>query len=634
MKYGIIKQGIHNLFAILKLNKKFYIWRNDVDNAYNEYFSKLKTYEAMIKKQNSSVSIIGYLRLLTFVIGLSVTAYTYFIKSYIISICVFAVSLCIFIYLIVEHSKEVNKRKYLIALKEINEKSLKRLNGEWIDFEDNGSEFKDNQHSYSDDLDIFGRGSLFQWINITKTFMGREILKNRLIHPLSTSFDIGMTQQALRELAKNLEWRQQFEAEGMVIPSPNIDPTELYNWGKDRNELYTKPWLILFARLLPCLTIILLMIAYFTSLIDFRIPWLMILLQMIILFIGAKKRSETFNSIYKYKKNIVVYLKLLSLIKDKDFKSNYLRQLKSNLVVDVDKDAVTAIRKLSSIYEKISDRQNGFFIIFNILLLWDYQCMIEFEKWRTNSGKNLEKWFSVIGQFDALSSISNIIYDNPQWAVPTITEGSSILKAKELGHPLLGHARVCNNITINNDKNILLITGSNMSGKSTFLRTIGINLILSYIGANVCAEKFECSIMNIFTCMRTSDNLENNISSFYAEILRIKMIVENVRRDKKVFFLLDELFKGTNSIDRHDGAKALIKQLGEQGASGLISTHDLELCDLEKQYSRIKNYHFQEHYINNELKFDYKLLEGASTTKNGLYLIKLAGIDIKGGQYE
>ncbi|MBU3199884.1 DNA repair protein [Clostridium estertheticum] len=459
--------------------------------------------------------------------------------------------------------------------------------------------------------------------------MGREKLKNRLIHPLSTSVDINTIQQSLHELAMNLEWRQQFEAEGMVIPNQNINPKELYKWGKDKNELYTKPWLILFVRLLPCLTLILITLTYFTSLIDFKLPCFTIFLQTIILFIGAKKRSYTFNNIYKYKGIIVVYLRLLSLIADKDFKSDYLRQLKSNLVTYEGEGAVTAIKKLATIYDKISDRQNSFFMIFNISLLWDYQCMIEFEKWRINSGKSLEKWFDVIGQVEALSSISNIIYDNPQWTVPLIKDCDFIVKANGLGHPLLGDKKVCNDITINNEKNILLITGSNMSGKSTFLRTIGINLVLSYIGATVCAEKFECSLMKIITCMRTSDNLENNISSFYAEILRIKMIVEETRKNKKVFFLLDELFKGTNSIDRHDGAKALIKQLGEQGASGLISTHDLELCDLQYEYFRIKNYNFQEYYVNNEIKFDYKIREGVSTTKNALYLIKLAGLDLE-----
>ncbi|WAG58927.1 DNA repair protein [Clostridium estertheticum] len=598
-------------------------------SAYNNYVNKLSTYKDLIQEQNKSIKILVYFRFFTFIIDFSVTVYTFIIKSYLVSISVFIVSLAIFIYLIIEKSKAINKRNYSMALKEINEKALKRLNGEWKDFEDDGSEFKDKQHSYSDDLDIFGECSLFQWINSSKTFVGREKLKNRLIHPLSTSVDINTIQQSLHELAMNLEWRQQFEAEGMVIPNQNINPKELYKWGKDKNELYTKPWLILFVRLLPCLTLILITLTYFTSLIDFKLPCFTIFLQTIILFIGAKKRSYTFNNIYKYKGIIVVYLRLLSSIADKDFKSDYLRQLKSNLVTYEGEGAVTAIKKLATIYDKISDRQNSFFMIFNISLLWDYQCMIEFEKWRINSGKSLEKWFDVIGQVEALSSISNIIYDNPQWTVPLIKDCDFIVKANGLGHPLLGDKKVCNDITINNEKNILLITGSNMSGKSTFLRTIGINLVLSYIGATVCAEKFECSLMKIITCMRTSDNLENNISSFYAEILRIKMIVEETRKNKKVFFLLDELFKGTNSIDRHDGAKALIKQLGEQGASGLISTHDLELCDLQYEYFRIKNYNFQEYYVNNEIKFDYKIREGVSTTKNALYLIKLAGLDLE-----
>ncbi|WMJ80463.1 DNA repair protein [Clostridium sp. MB40-C1] len=600
-----------------------------MSSAYNDYVNKLKTYENLIKEQNKSVAIIGYLRLLTVIIGLSVTFYTFNIKSYYISAGVFILQLVIFIYLVMEHDKEIKKRKYSIALKDINEKAIKKLNGQWKSFEDDGSEFKDEKHSYSGDLDIFGKNSLFQWINSSKTFIGRQKLKNRLTSPLRTPLDINMTQQSLNELATDLEWRQLFEAEGMIISNVCINPKELYEWAKDRNELYVKPWLILLVKLLPAATLILIILSFFTSVINFNLPRFMLFVQLTVLFIGAKKRSKTFNNIYKYKNSISIYFRLLSLIMEKDFKSDYLKQLKNNLVISQNECALKSIKKLSNIYDKVSDRKNMLFIIVNILLLWDYQCMIEFEKWRINSGKNLEKWLDVIGEFEALNSISNIIYDNPQWVMPSISDGDFIIKANELGHPLLGDKRIHNNITIDNKKNILLITGSNMSGKSTFLRTVGINLILSYIGAPVCAKKFECSMMEIFTCMRISDNLENNISSFYAEILRIKMIVESVREKRKVFFLLDELFKGTNSIDRHDGAKALIKQLGEQGASGIISTHDLELCDLQYEYSKIKNYHFQEYYLNNQLKFDYKIREGVSTTRNALYLIKLAGIDLK-----
>lgn len=600
-----------------------------MSNAYKEYVNKLKTYENLIEEQSKSIAAIGYLRFFTFIIGLSVLFYTFRIKSYIICSGVFTVSLGIFIYLIVQHSKETRKRKYSIALKEINEKALKRLKGEWKDFQDDGSEFKDEHHSYSGDLDIFGRNSLFQWINSSKTFMGRQMLKNRLINPLSSPLDIKKTQQALNELAVDLDWRQQFEAEGMMISDQSTNPEELYKWANERNELYTKPWISILVKILPSITLILILLSYFTSLINFRLPYIAMAIQLMLLFIGAKKRNTAFARIYKYKDSIKIYFGMINLISQKDFNSDYLKHLKNDLVISENECAVTAIKKLFSICDKISNRKNIFFIIINILLLWDYQCMIEFEKWKVKSGENLEKWLEVIGQFEALNSISTIIYDNPEWAVPYVSDGEFRIKADSLGHPLLGDKKVCNTIKIEKPKSILLITGSNMSGKSTFLRTLGINLVLSYIGAPVCGKKFECSLMEIYTCMRISDDLENRISSFYAEILRIKMIVERVKENKKVFFLLDELFKGTNSIDRHTGAKILIKQLGDQGAAGIVSTHDLELCDLEYEYPKIKNYHFQEYYLNNELKFDYKIREGVSTTRNALYLIKLAGIDLE-----
>jgi len=605
------------------------IGEKTLSSAYTNYINNLKTYDNLIKEQNKSIRIIAYLRIITLIIGLSVTYYTFTIKSYLIGIGVFILQLLIFIYLVINHDKEINKRKYSIALKDINEKAIKRLSGEWNSFEDDGSEFKNEEHCYSNDLDVFGKNSLFQWINASKTFMGRQTLKNTLINPLKSPLDIKETQKSLQELANSLEWRQLFEAEGMIISNKCINPEELYEWSNARNELYTKKWLILLAKLLPCITVLLITLSCFTSLVDFKLVCTMLPVQLTILFIDAKSRSAAFKKIYKYKNNINIYFKLLNLIVEKDFNSNHLKQLKNNLLISKDENAADAVKKLSNIYDKISSRNNALFIIFNILLLWDYQCMIKFEKWRIKSGKDLKKWLNVVGEFEALNSVSSIIYDNPEWAMPSISDNNYIIKAEKLGHPLLSKKRVCNDITIDKNKNILLITGSNMSGKSTFLRTIGINLILSYIGAPVCAEKFECSLMQIFTCMRTSDNLENNISSFYAEILRIKRIVEEVQENRKVFFILDELFKGTNSIDRHDGATALIKQLGSDGGSGLISTHDLELCDLENTYSKIKNYHFKEYYLNDELKFDYKIREGASTTRNAIHLIKLAGIRLK-----
>ena len=196
-----------------------------------------------------------------------------------------------------------------------------------------------------------------------------------------------------------------------------------------------------------------------------------------------------------------------------------------------------------------------------------------------------------------------------------------------MAHPLIGDRAVANTYELVTPKQITLITGSNMSGKSTFLRTVGINLLLTYIGAPACANEFSCPIMNIYTCMRTKDNLEESISSFYAEILRIKLIIDACKRGEEVFVLLDEIFKGTNSKDRHIGATVLIKQLISNGARGLVSTHDLELCDLEEEMKEVENYNFREYYKDNKIQFDYKLRKGKSNTQNAVYLMRLAGID-------
>jgi DNA mismatch repair ATPase MutS len=250
-------------------------------------------------------------------------------------------------------------------------------------------------------------------------------------------------------------------------------------------------------------------------------------------------------------------------------------------------------------------------------------------RWKNNSGENLKQWLSVIGKLEALSSLAVINFDNPKWTTPQFTEGK-VIKGEKLAHPLITNNRISNYIDINEYSPVLLITGSNMAGKSTYLRTVGINLLLAYTGASVCASSFTCPLLNIYSCMRISDDIDQNISSFYGEIIRIKKIIDAVKRNEKVFFLLDEIFKGTNSIDRHTGAISLVNKLEKVGAVGLVSTHDLELAELEKtSKGKIKNYHFEEYYKDNKIYFDYKLKKGVCTTRNASYLMKMAGLEVE-----
>lgn len=270
------------------------------------------------------------------------------------------------------------------------------------------------------------------------------------------------------------------------------------------------------------------------------------------------------------------------------------------------------------------------YLILNPILMMDYHLTISLEIWKKNSGDNFENYLNVIAELEALCSLAVIRYDNPNWSMPKIDDKKTRIIAENIGHPLLGEKRVCNSVKVEEPHEVILITGSNMSGKSTFMRTIGINIILAYAGAPVCADIFNCSIMRLYTCMKTNDNLKEGISSFYAEMLKIKNIVEASKEGKPILFLLDEIFKGTNSKDRHTGAKILIKQLSRKGNIGFVSTHDIELGELEKESnSRVKNYHFSEYYYDNKICFDYKIKMGVSNTRNAMYLMKLAGIEIK-----
>jgi len=320
-----------------------------------------------------------------------------------------------------------------------------------------------------------------------------------------------------------------------------------------------------------------------------------------LLIINLSKISNSLEKVLKYNKDIANYSNMIAYLERADFKNSYLINLQSRLKIYNDKSATFIIKLLDNLANKISDRSNMFYWPLNIILLWDYRTCYELEKFKKLYGKSLITMVGVIGEFETLISLSNINRDNPSWCIPSFEENKMIVKAVDLGHPLLGKTSICNSINIDENKKVILITGSNMAGKSTMLRTVGINLVLSYVGTKVRGKTFICSKLKLITCMRTSDNLEESISSFYAEILRIKTLIDLTNEGHKVFFLLDEIFKGTNSIDRHTGAKILINQLSSKTTLGMVSTHDLELGELYKENSTVKNYHFKEYYKNNKI---------------------------------
>lgn len=594
----------------------------------DEYEKRKEYYDSFIKKHQRSIVAISNLRLVAFLVGVIGTIFLYLVKRYFLSAGLFIVFLGIFIILVKKHNKLIEEKKYSLGLYQINESSLKRIQGQWKEFKDTGEEFYEEDHNYSVDLDIFGRGSLFQWINTARTFLGRKRLSETIKKPCENISEIYERQEAIGELAEKLDWRQKFNAEGVMTSEKVIDTEDLFKWSKDVKKFYCSNSIRIIFKVLSLLSIIVLIIPFIIKGIPYYVCSLAVMINILILMWKNDERSASLGTIDKYEENIKSYYGMIAAIEGEVFKGKYLKKVKNNLIDEEGNKASKYINKLSSISEMISMKRNAYFAIINIITLWDYHCMFALEQWKNQCGKNLESWIESIAEFEALSSLALIKYDNPSFALPKIVDGSLNIHAKEMGHPLLTSNRISNDFKMEKSTEVLLITGSNMSGKSTFLRTVGINLVLAYMGAPVCAKEFTCPIMNIYTCMRVSDNLEKNISSFYAELLRVKKIVEATKSQSKIFFLLDEIFKGTNSVDRHTGAKVLINKLREKGAIGLVSTHDLELGELENQSNgKVKNYHFREFYKDNKINFDYKLREGISTTKNALYLIKMIGID-------
>lgn len=595
-----------------------------MQESYKKYVKEYETQQKVCKRK---LDIISNFRLLVVLVTIFAIFYLHFYVSDVASWAFLILGVIVFLVFVKVHGKLNHKHKYLTALKEINESNIKRLEGNWLDFKEDGTEYLDKEHKYTWDLDIFGKGSLFQYINTCATKSGKEKLKQALSDATFDIERICLIQEAVKESADKVKWRQEINALATLLNPKNTVNDEHFI---HRTTYYTSSLLKVFITILSVTTILSLFLAYGFDVINENIALGLVVFQSIITLVGIKGRGRVLNQLAVINENLSTYADILKVIENEKFSSTLFVSIQKELTFNKNFKASTAIRQLGRISDQASNRKNLFFFPINILLLWDYRCVIKFEKWKANSGNILEKVVDILGETEYINSLGQLYKDKAKWCFPKITQNKCHYIAKDIAHPLIVPRGISNDALMNEASSMLLITGSNMSGKSTYLRTVGINMVLAYAGAPVCASSLELSIYDLHTCMRISDNLEKGISSFYGELLRIKDILSSISKEKKVkFVLLDEIFKGTNSYDRHIGAKALVKQLIDTGSYGLVSTHDLELEVLERETSgKIKNYHFKEYYVNDEIKFDYKLREGVSKTRNAQYLLKLVGIEL------
>lgn len=593
----------------------------------DKFTTKIKKHEENVLKYKKQSSVIGNIRLLSIAISIYYTYITIKLNYNSKYLCITILAYTTFIALVVCHRIIKNKMNFSKGIIEINNKYLSRINGSWIDFKDIGEEFIDSNHRYSSDLDIVGKESLFQLINTTNTPKGRNNLAKLLLNPDCKEKEIISRQKAIKELQNKLDLCQQMEYTTGKHKDKLKNPQKLIEYSQDNTLLIKSKKTKNIIYVLPLITVPL-----SAAILLFKIKELYVLvvaatiIQFLIWAVGILKINYILQSVDYFKYNLNTYVNILKLLEKEEFKSDELKNLKLKLFGEKHSSMV-AIKELDKVLDRINLRYNGIlYILLNTILLWDYQCVFSLESWKEKYGCKIADWLEAIGKFESLMSLSVLMHINKDICFPKIHTSDLVVAAKDLGHPLLNsNDRVVNDLDMKNS--IFIISGSNMSGKTTFLRTIGINLVLAYSGAPVCAKEMNCSLLNIFTSMRINDDLKNGISTFYAELMRIKAIIDYSSKKKEMIFLVDEIFRGTNSLDRIIGAKNVLANLNAAGVIGALTTHDLELCVLDK-HNRIKNYHFSENYKNNKIFFDYKIKIGKSTTTNAKYLMNIVGIKI------
>lgn len=593
------------------------------DELIQNYKNLADQYQLAAGKKKKTLKILAFARLLSF-LSIFTTLYFLYPTSHFIAFSASIVFLALFLFFIRKYIQTEQQLKFNQQLVRINLNEIDALNRNYEAF-DSGKEFINPHHDYSYDLDLFGEGSFFQFLNRTVTLRGKKQLALLLSTSYRTKEEIWLRQQAVNELAKELSWRQNFMALGIETEEKNKQ-NQIDENIDEILPLKSIKLLKLLNLILPPITLLLIFIsaANFTTKSFYLIP---VFIQWLLFGIYSKTTSQQTKKFDKQSKLLQQYSEMLRIIESKSFQSAYLNKLQQKLFFQ-EKSASLITAELHKIINQFDYRQNfvlGMFL--NSVLLWDIRCLIKLNDWQKKYSANLIFWFEVIAEIDALNSLGNCNYNHPLWTTPEINTDEFVLDARNCGHPLIDEKRCINNdFYISKTAQIAIITGANMAGKSTFLRTIGINLILAATGTNVCAESFKFCPIRVFTSMRTSDNLMNDESYFYAELLRLQSMLSFIRNGEQLFVILDEMLKGTNSVDKLNGSKELINQLITLNVHGIVATHDLGLTELVLKYSTIKNQCFEVQLYQDELKFDYKLISGITRTMNATYLMRKMGI--------
>jgi ABC-type multidrug transport system fused ATPase/permease subunit len=582
------------------------------------YHEHLGKYQSEAQKLFKKMAVLSMLRVVVFLLT-AFGIYAMF-AQWQVAIFIAVLGVLVFVALLSKYTDIKAQRAFNKQLVDINKEEIKIATSDFY-HRGKGLEFQDPNHFYSLDIDLFGRGSFFQCINRTTINEGTQKLADAL--KTNDINNIMLRQEAIKELCDKIKWRQDYTATSslVIVETP---AKQIINWLQKHQAFLPKAmkWLPLVFAIVSVITILL---TVFNRIAHqaFLAYWLVIGLAITGRYL--KKINILASNTDKVRDTFRQYALLLDLIENETFSSELLNQ-KQQQIQSGEEKASAIFKAFSKSLDGLDNRNNLISAIFgNGLFLTDLRHTYQIEKWISQYAHKVSDWFEVVSFFDAYNSLGNYAYNQPDFVFPEIKTNDFVVNAKGLGHPLLDRVkRVDSDVTINN-RQFFIVTGANMAGKSTFLRAISLHIVMANVGLPVCAKTSQYSPVKLITSMRTTDSLTDDSSYFFSELTRLKYIVDTIQKEP-YFIVLDEILKGTNSTDKAIGSKKFVEKLVASNATGIIATHDLSLCEVEKELDDVKNYYFDAEIINDELHFDYTLKLGVCKNMNASFLLKKMNI--------
>lgn len=590
---------------------------------HSEYTRRLEARKAVTRRYDRLDSRLSTARLVTG-IGTALLGWLVFAQQ-LFSPWWIAAPACVFVVLVAVHDRVRRKRDRAKRAAAFYEKGLERLEGRWSGRGDCGESFLDETHLYAHDLDLFGRGGLFELLCTARTLAGQRTLAYWLLHPASPE-EVRLRQEAVEELRERLDLREDFALMGEEVRR-GTHAGALPQWGEAPPVVGGRR--VRIAAAVLSLLVLASIAAWAVHGISFTV-FLVVLVIEGVFALGFRTRVfRVVQAVEQPAHDVAVLGEVLERLERERFTSARLTGIQEALRTK-GRPPSQRIRRLKRLIDMLDSRDHLLIRAIGPPLLWTTQLAFAIEAWRTDCGGSLRQWLRAVGEFGALSSFASYSFEHPADPFPEVGDGAPLFDGAGLGHPLIPEDQcVRNDVCLSSDLQVLLVSGSNMSGKSTLLRTVGINAVLALAGAPVRATSLRIHSLRVGASIRVTDSLQSGVSRFYAEITRIRQLMDLAGRQPTLLFLLDELLHGTNSHDRRIGADAIIRGLVGRGALGLVTTHDLALAHIADEMApRVRNVHFEDHLEEGKMKFDYKLHPGVVEHSNAIQLMRSVGLDV------